>query len=824
MAWHDLFTWWAASMLLGLLGTPLTYTLFARLPGRGYAFSKTVALLLISYILWLGASIGLIPNTTTGVWAAVVGVLLAAMGSAIYLLGGDEWETFRRWFRENLPFIIAVELLFLAAFVGWAEVRSFNPSLYTGEKRMEFTLINGVLNSRRFPPQDPWLAGYSINYYYFGHLMVATLTRLTRVDLAIGFNLAIALWFALAATAFFGLITEMLRLSGVLSRARVMGLGLLGVVMTLFMGNYTILYDIAYQKNWTPPTFVHWLNLQAVSRQPAAGFWPENDWWWFKGARVLVDRGPLGHTYEMFNDFPFISFLIGDLHAQTFSLPFMPVAIALALVIFLQGRAIAERTTSLWRGAWDALTGFSGLGLAGPLLAMALLGGLAVMHPWDAIMAYPLIIGAALLGGAAARPGRRLAAIASLALAAITLLAGGLLLYLPFWRHLQSPGMGLTPNLFSPTRLIHYLIIVGAFLPPIIGFLLFPWRDRCGALPLALKLFLPMFLLPALLAILLSGALRLAGRPLLSGYTIYPEATALVASWNLPQVWRWLLMSKLPGLGLWLALAAALAWILALIFQNLSQETGDRTNLDRFMLLLLLLPVGATLFVEFIYVAEPLGNRVNSIFKFYYLSWELYAISAVYALSRALVHFNRKQRRWALLLWGALLLPVFFYTAAALPDGANHFRGEQTLDSLAYLRRDMPDDVAGIEWLRAHAKPNDIILEAYTRKYTDSHDGIVSTLTGNPTLIGWWDHELHWRGPAFRERVKQREQATFEIYQATDARQLLALLKRWHIAYLYVGNIERDAYALTDANFRLFDATLPLVFSQGGVRIYQVPP
>ena len=44
---------------------------------------------------------------------------------------------------------------------------------------MEIGFLNGVLNSPRFPPLDPWLAGYAISYYYFGYVMMAVMTRFT---------------------------------------------------------------------------------------------------------------------------------------------------------------------------------------------------------------------------------------------------------------------------------------------------------------------------------------------------------------------------------------------------------------------------------------------------------------------------------------------------------------------------------------------------------------------------------------------------------------------------------------------------------------------
>ena len=60
------------------------------------------------------------------------------------------------------------------------------------------------------PPPDPWLAGESVSYYYFGYLLVSVMTRLSdtiaSVPIGVGYNLGLAMIVALAVTGAFGLI------------------------------------------------------------------------------------------------------------------------------------------------------------------------------------------------------------------------------------------------------------------------------------------------------------------------------------------------------------------------------------------------------------------------------------------------------------------------------------------------------------------------------------------------------------------------------------------------------------------------------------------
>ena len=66
---------------------------------------------------------------------------------------------------------------------------------------MDMAFLNAANRSDTFPPQDPWLAGADLNYYYLGQLAMAVLVKLTAVAPDQGYNLAVAALFALTAAA-----------------------------------------------------------------------------------------------------------------------------------------------------------------------------------------------------------------------------------------------------------------------------------------------------------------------------------------------------------------------------------------------------------------------------------------------------------------------------------------------------------------------------------------------------------------------------------------------------------------------------------------------
>ena len=78
---------------------------------------------------------------------------------------------------------------------------AYSPDVWQTEKPMDMAFINAAGNATHFPPDDPWMAGEDLNYYYFGHLMASGLVRLSAVAPDVGYNLAVATFFALSVVA-----------------------------------------------------------------------------------------------------------------------------------------------------------------------------------------------------------------------------------------------------------------------------------------------------------------------------------------------------------------------------------------------------------------------------------------------------------------------------------------------------------------------------------------------------------------------------------------------------------------------------------------------
>ena len=93
----------------------------------------------------------------------------------------------------------------------------------------------------------------------------------------------------------------------------------------------------------------------------------------------------------------------------------------------------------------------------------------------------------------------------------------------------------------------------------------------------------------------------------------------------------------------------------------------------------------------------------------------------------------------------------------------------------------------------------------------------ISIYTGLPTVLGWGNHEGQWRDGA----LQGTRAADIELlYTTNDWVTTQEIISRYHIRYIYVGNLERSTYRVNEEKFNRF---LKPVFSEGTVTIYEAP-
>ncbi|MCS6846832.1 MAG: DUF2298 domain-containing protein [Anaerolineae bacterium] len=853
-----------------------------RLPDRGYGVSKALGLALGGFCYWAAVTLGLSMNH---VGAALL-ALAIVWGIGLWLrydAQNAKRETFDAGrktqdagritssvlrltssvFRLS-SFVVVTEALFALAFAGWAIVRAYSPDIMSagGEKFMESMMINAILRSPAFPPNDAWMSGFSISYYYFGYIIFAMLITLSGVAPAVGFNLGGAMIFALTVAGGFSIGYNLWgQGSGVRSRGsgiRGQGAeveesgvgsressflifnfqfsifnsqllaGLLTALMLALMGNLGGLMGALKCSSALPQSFWEWLDVRDTATQVYAcnGLAPSEFYgWWWDWSRVVKDTTPTGQYQETITEIPIFSFVLGDNHPHVMALPLALLALTLALHVFLGGdddaQSIKRKPQDARRETQDATrTAPPASRIAYSVVLPAIVfGGLAFMNTWDFPIYGAIFIGALLIG----RWLRREPLLPAL-LHGAGVMVLGYLFYLPWHVTFASQARGIGVNLFNGTRFVHFFLIYAPFLIAGAGFIGLTARavhmptraivGRAAGLTAAV-------ILASLVVMLAVGLASPQGRAMAQELS----TTGAVMGMPREQVSQRLL-ERVTNPWTALALGSGIAACAVLILSHSTPKAASHqpdepespTPLVPFILLLFGAGALLTLSVEFVFLRDLFGTRMNTVFKFYYQAWTLWSVAGGFAIMSLIT-----ARSVAAKAIGGIALAFvalgLLYPIMAIPARTNDFRSEATLDGSAYLQRLYPDDAKMIAWLNANVVGDPYIIEAPPSSafgaYT--YEGRISTFTGLPTALGWGGHEHQWRGTT--DEQARRFPLIEQLYNTTDLAEARALLREFGAKYVIVGAIERGRFS--PEGLAKFESLCTPAFQSGASVIYR---
>jgi len=336
----EMFLWLFILEVLSFVNLPLTFIIFKNSKDKGYAFSKIIGILVFSFIAWYSSF--LIKYNFGLVFS-----LLLTLCINIYVFKSQKISFDKRYAK-------IIEIIFLSSFVVFCLIRSFTPAAEGLEKLFDMSLINGILQSEKMPPKDPWYSGYNINYYYFGHFIVATLTKMSFLPSYVTFNLSLATIYSILAIEIFSItynITEKLKL------------GFLGILLFLFLSNLLGFLQIL---TFFKPELVDFLsstfNIKYAMtcchdpRQNFFNFLLTFPVW--SSTRVIPNT---------INEFPYANFMFGEVHSHILSLPIQMLLIGVLLCLYnskkynfilLPFSALVISTIYI-TNSWDAPTYFA---------------------------------------------------------------------------------------------------------------------------------------------------------------------------------------------------------------------------------------------------------------------------------------------------------------------------------------------------------------------------------------------------------------------------------------------------------------------------------
>ncbi len=223
---------------------------------------------------------------------------------------------------------------------------------------MDLSYFTAVMKSTVFPPYDPWFAGGYINYYYYGFVFAGVLAKLLGIVPTVAYNLILPMlysftglgvfsalliiwWLTAQKTNRFGRKRRKSRLVAYKVKSHCWPVSLLWSwpsSLAIWLKSACCLMPGLKQDSSSLEnlpligTLARTLDggIKIISGQPAPLY--PGDWFWTATRAINYLDGETAPITE----FPFFTFLYGDLHAHMISLPLQFLALGWSVALALQ--------------------------------------------------------------------------------------------------------------------------------------------------------------------------------------------------------------------------------------------------------------------------------------------------------------------------------------------------------------------------------------------------------------------------------------------------------------------------------------------------------
>ena len=792
----DPLIWILTIEFIGIIAFPISFVIFRWMPDRGITLAMPLGIVIAAYLTWILSYTDVVSASRIG---PVLSLIIIAVPS-IYISWNHRKQIINH-LRRHVWLIAVTQVIFLALFFLWTLYRFYDPSISHTEQPMDMAFLNASMRTEFAPPEDPWMRGESISYYYFGYWIVGFFSNLVSTTSSVAYNLALSLIPAITSVGVIGLVYNIIKIDGGKIKFAILA-GIISTVVLLAASNFEGVLEFLRFNGIGSASFWNWLSIDGITG-PVTNLtdsWrPTEFWWWWRATRVInTFENGVGLDYTI-HEFPVFSSLLGDLHPHFLSLPFVTLFLGLVTNFILSPRTVMpSRFFIVNLPLRKVLTAYVSavINNAPQLICIGfILGALGFINAWD-LPIFGLVFAGAVLFKVHKEQELSFSGILVKAIPIFAIVFGAaFLLYSPYYFYFQSQFSGLAPVTDITSRPIHFFIVWGLFmviLIPVVLYVFSKSKLRYGWLQ-NLWISVAITMLPFLVWLILIG------------WTGSPEVSILRR-----------LIKLLP-----IMVVIFMTIYSALYLLRDGRIGGTKTLGISVTMVLVCSGFILILIPELIIVSDQFGSRMNTVFKLYYQAWILLSISAGIGIYYAGYFLTKSRGMHKLILTSfgvilVLILSVSLYYAPAAAFTKVDTSNFRSLDGLEHIKNKNPDELEAIHFLVRTSVKHDALVEAVGTSYSEY--GRISSSTGIPTILGWPAHEIQWRGSDLG--ISQRANDVERIYQSLDPTETYGLLAKYNVSYVYIGPRERRKYGTSGLS--KFEGFMNKVFDTDTVVIYKV--
>lgn len=850
----SVFLWFVCLMVFAIIAYPLTTLIFQHHRSGGFFLSTIICWLLTGIVIWTIAYMGIPVFNLPGI--IFVMVVIAAVSYGVKPIRESAIKKLKD--PNTLIDITIEETVFAIVLTLLCFYKGMYPDINGQEKFMNYGFIMSMLRSSVLPANDMWLSGYSINYYYFGQYLYTILFKITGIATGTGYTIsmcsAIAIPFALCYSIGTFLV-DTAKVCGLRAgRAFTYIGGALAGLCTIIFGNS---HSFFYDSDGLGNSFLKALQRKGFNVGRIDNFfYPDSTRFigWNPDSSTIpgIQNGG-DYTIE---EFPFYSFLVGDLHAHVVSTMVVLVIMSVCIAALNKvargsfGEAPSNIKNPLFTINSEARKGYLFTEIQKTItpeiiVCGVLLGCAQMTNYWD------------------------------------------FLIYFIFCSMTLLVLMTTKSNAFSTIPgAVSFVFVVGSVL---FGYL------AVGSTPLFhIVIQLVIFSIAGILALNFPCTLSRTSFGMSFLFTV-AHIIALPFNANFDMISNTLgkSVNHSPLFQLWIlygthALVCVVFFVFTIVVKNhkysvgkkgkkpskagelynsnvdfanpIAKFFGERNLVDIFVCGMIVVGLLLIIAPEIFYVRDIYTGgylRSNTMFKFHYAAFIMISIAMAYSIVRLFWVVNKKGNYSTpafifSIVFALMLFIPGHYTFAALNQrcgGDLSKENFKTLDGTDYIRDysgswnsvqytgNMVSYMEAVNWFNDNVTGTPVICESYGDSYTDYN--MVSAYTGLQTICGWQTHEWLWRFHGIVDEetdllisdpqydvwamyLTPRHAAVDTIYTSNDINAIQAVIDEYSVEYIVLGDLERVKFG--NDNSQLLSSCGEVVFVSGDLVVIRTHP